>query len=135
MTDKLHRTVTCLLAWCLPLIGNRLALTIAPPSGGEQVDMFGLTSIQFQAAVVGTVVGAAAGAGLLIVKQLGWRWLTVAVPLLIAGTWAAGALEETPLVQDGRPVVLGALIVAPIVGGWVTNPPVRRTDGQSSRRP
>ena len=120
---RLQRTVSCLLAWCLPLIGNRLALMVAPAGEGQPVDMFGITSVQFQAALIGTAVGAAAGVAVIVVRKLGWRWLAVAVPLVIAGTWAAGALEETPLVTDGRPIVLAAMLIAPIVAAWVTQPP------------
>lgn len=123
MIDKLSRAFTCLLAWSLPIIGNRLGLMLAPARAEEAgVNMWGLTSEEHTAALIGTAVGVAAAVWLIVAAKLGWLWLLVAVGVVVV----TAALLNFIGVPGGSTVGVVLLVLAPVIGALVTPFP-RRT--------
>lgn len=123
MMDKLSRAFACLLAWSLPIVGNRVGLMLAPARPEEAgVNMWGLTSEENTAALIGTAVGVAAAVWLIFAARLGWLWLLVAVGVIAAVGFLLNLLD----VPGGSTVGVVLLIIAPIVGALVTARPARR---------
>ena len=122
MTAKLHRALRCLLVWCLPLIGNRLGLMLAPraePDAG--VNMFGLTEGQHTFALIGLGIGLVAAIAVIVLARLGWAWLGIAVVVAAVGLWVVGLLFPQP--RTGYTAALVMLLIAPVVGALATKGP------------
>ena len=118
--DRLFRAVLCLLVWSLPVVGNRIALSLVEASPEEGVNMFGLTVAETRAAQIGTIIGLATSVAVIILTRLGWLWLAVAVGILIVA-----ALILIRLPESANPFPWGEVLFvsAPLIGGLVTKPP------------
>lgn len=84
--------------------------------------MWGLTSEEHTAALIGTAVGVAAAVWLIVAAKLGWLWLLVAVGVVVV----TAALLNFIDVPGGSTVGVVLLVLAPVIGALVTPFP-RRT--------